>query len=62
VIKAERFAVLRAQVNSDRFRALLDHVVTPGAYVVSVGKDGVTYVAAFVKIIEGRAVVVGWTK
>jgi len=62
MIKAEKFAVLRAQVNSDELRAVIDQVVTPDDYVVSVGTNGVVYSAAFVKFVAGRAVVVGWTR
>jgi hypothetical protein len=61
VIKATKFAAFRAQVKGQSFLAQLDAVVTPDDYVVEVGVNGVTYSAALVKIVNGRAVVVGWT-
>jgi hypothetical protein len=62
VLEAQLFSKLRDQVNSEDFKVKADEVLGVVGYVVSVGRENVTYSAVFVKFTDGKPIVVGWTK
>lgn len=62
VISSQTFGEVRDTLGSEPFRALADRVVGNDGFVVGVGRSGALFDLMFVKIIDGKAKVVGFLK